>query len=53
MKQFIGYQGYVCIWSKIAPGKVIDVSQDSSDYGTLLIYDYHYGANQHFQIVFH
>jgi CO dehydrogenase/acetyl-CoA synthase alpha subunit len=42
---------YIYFESKLAPGKVIDISQDPSTLGNAVLYEYHKSQNQHFALV--
>lgn len=35
----------------MAPGKVLDISQDAKNLGNVVLYEYHQAPNQHFKIV--
>lgn len=43
-------EGSFIIVSKSGNGKVLDVSQDQSNFGCLILYDYNGGGNQMFRI---
>lgn len=42
---------YIYFESKLAPGKVIDISQNPKNMGNAVLFDYHKAQNQHFALV--
>jgi hypothetical protein len=42
---------YIYFESKLAPGKVIDISQNPKTVGNAILYDYHRDQNQHFALI--
>lgn len=42
---------YVYFESKLAQGKVIDISQNVKTHGNAVLFDYHKSPNQHFELV--